>query len=288
MQILNLTNIDRSDIKYDIRKYPDGQQDIVIFPSVLFDSHILIVSRFNSFKDLELIICAVKSLKRIKIDSISLSIPYLLGARSDRQFQEGGNSYLVDVIAPIINSLGLTSVTSYDVHSDVAAACINNFYSKSNLELVKYAMGKIGGDHNIIISPDAGSEKKIYNILNKISFSELVVARKHRDILTGNITSTEVPLARNFSSHYKKYIIIDDICDGGRTFIEIAKALRNNSRVSIDSSIILIVTHGIFSAGFKELSKYFTHIFCTNSVRDIGDLDGNDLIKTNVTQLNIF
>lgn len=132
---------DESEIKFKISQFPDGQQDLTI--TQYNDINIEILSRFNSFKDLELIICATKALRRLGIKTISLYIPYLLGARSDRQFVEGGTSYLVDVIAPIINSLGFETVTVIDVHSDVAAACIKNLKIISNLQLVRFALNNI-------------------------------------------------------------------------------------------------------------------------------------------------
>jgi ribose-phosphate pyrophosphokinase len=52
-------------------------------------------------------------------------------------------------------------------------------------------------------------------------------------------------------------VIVDDICDGGRTFLEIAKTIRSKKRnISIfGDKIYLVVTHGIFSAGFDELKN---------------------------------
>ena len=61
------------------------------------------------------------------------------------------------------------------------------------------------------------------------------------------------------------YVIIDDICDGGRTFVELAKVIKENQS---DAKIYLIVTHGIFSAGFNDLNKFFEKIFTTNSISD--------------------
>lgn len=61
--ILNLVYPELSEIKYEVRKYPDGQQDVII-PSGLHEkffldsTEITIKSRLNSFKDLELILCA--------------------------------------------------------------------------------------------------------------------------------------------------------------------------------------------------------------------------------------
>jgi ribose-phosphate pyrophosphokinase len=41
-----------------------------------------------------------------------------------------------------------------------------------------------------------------------------------------------------------------------------------------------VVTHGIFSAGFEELEKWFTGIYTTDSVKEIE----NELVN----QINVF
>lgn len=167
MKILNLAYPEKSDIRFhdglgNIGKtalFPDGQQQVVINPKCLTgyidtDSEteywkeekvekVQIKSRLNNFQDLELIVCATKSLRNLGVKEIHLYTPYFLGSRSDRQFVEGGNSYLVDVVAPIINSLEFESVTVIDVHSDVAAACIRNLKVIDNVELVKWALSNI-------------------------------------------------------------------------------------------------------------------------------------------------
>ena len=53
--------------------------------------------------------------------------------------------------------------------------------------------------------------------------------------------------------------------------------------------IYLIVTHGVFSKGFEELSKYFEGIYCTNSYGDaLSQRDGDLPYEYLVKQLNIF
>jgi len=104
---------------------------------------------------------------------------------------------------------------------------------------------------------------------------------KVRDIKTGKILRTEIPTLDQHAD--LKYVIIDDICDGGRTFIELAKAIKG-SRPS--AKVYLVVTHGIFSAGFKELSQYFEGIYTTNSYREVADNEYEENTKT--TTFNVF
>lgn len=297
--ILNLVNSEAFDINYQVSHFPDGQQNIRIDSVVYPDTTpITIYSRFNSFRDLELIICATKSLRRKGIKNISLFIPYLLGARSDRQFEHGGNSYLVDVIAPIINAQGFECVQVMDVHSDVAAACINNLVNVDNSALFGFVRrdGIFNEKNSILVSPDAGALKKVYNIADKFDYKDdVIVCSKSRDT-EGKLTKTIVPLNSLEIFNSKSFIIIDDICDGGRTFINIAKEIVNwqdrCSQLRADrGKIYLVVTHGIFSAGFEELDKYFDGIYTTNSIKDLGDsyTDSYGKVKQHkVKQLNIF
>jgi phosphoribosylpyrophosphate synthetase len=108
-KILDLTSEVQSIIKYQISRFPDGQQSITLLNShhfwTLKEEVVQIHSRLNSFADLELIICAKKALDGIGVRQVVLHVPYFLGARSDRKFQDGSIHYLKEVICPIINSL---------------------------------------------------------------------------------------------------------------------------------------------------------------------------------------
>jgi ribose-phosphate pyrophosphokinase len=296
MKTLDLTNPEDSDIKYKISKFPDGQQAITLdLENTIFSSEsqsVVIKSRLNSFLDLELIICANQALIELgivnlafKLKEISLYVPYFLGARSDRKFLKGQSNYLKTVICPIINSQNFSRVTVLDPHSDVLEACLNNFQKTSNVGFASAAIEDIDGKITLI-SPDAGALKKIYDVAEAVDCNDVIVANKLRDLKTGRIIRTEVPgLSSDISfsgeARSKSFVIIDDICDGGRTFIEIAKAIRDSRPKEIfNDKIFLVVTHGIFSAGFEELEKWFTGIYTTNSVKDID----NEL----VTQINVF
>lgn len=319
MKVLNLTNNKTSDIKFEISKFPDGQQQVKILSNIrellprMYLSNfvdIQIKSRLNNFKDLELIICAVKSLKGLEQIGLTFKIhlytPYFLGSRSDRKFEEGSNNYLKDVICPIINSLNFESVTVLDPHSSTLEACLNNFKKVDNLNLINFAFENIGWNYkletktpynkllisktienSILISPDAGANKKIFKVAEQIGYTgDIITCSKSRDE-NGKLSKTEVPYSyRNHGD--KDMIIIDDICDGGATFLNIAKTFKNKG---VKSKIYLIVTHGIFSKGFEELSKYFDGIYCTNSYSNIYLENNEDLIfgdDFNVKQLNVF
>ena len=320
VEVLNLVNPnDILSFKYEISKFPDGQQSLRLIEEGYNTFHsleknpngIMIKSRLNTFQDLEIIICATQALKEVGVNKIKLFIPYCMGARSDRKFMEGGINYVKHVISPIINSQGYEKVIIVDPHSDVLEACINNFFKVDNVKLVEFAFKdyflKKGFEtwwssdfENVrLVSPDAGALKKVFHAAEKIGYKgEVIIASKHRNLETGKIDYTNVPMSVHDAD--KDIFIIDDIGDGFGTFIEIVKAV---NEVRSLSSVVhpdnygknyLIVTHGIFSAGFDFLVQYFDGIYCTNSVKDIEDgtivdtFSAHKTIHSLVKQKNIF
>lgn len=290
MKILDLTNLENSDIKYKVSKFPDGQQAITLdLENTYFDSEtqsVTIKSRLNSFLDLELIVCANQALLELgvkyhsfKLKDIDLYTPFFIGGRSDRKFLNGQSNYLKTVIAPIINLQKFSRVTILDPHSDVLEACVDNFQKISNVNFAQEAINDINSDITLV-SPDAGALKKIYDVATAVDCSDIIVANKLRDLKTGKIIRTDVPNL-DHEPGSKTFVIVDDICDGGRTFVEIAKAIRDvRAKAIYNDKIYLVVTHGIFTAGFEDLEKWFTGVYTTNSVKEIE----NDLVK----QVNVF
>ena len=146
-------------------------------------------------------------------------------------------------------------------------------FGKSNLE--------IRNDY-YIICPDAGARKRIDTIAKEVQTDKVIYFNKKRDLLTGNILGIDSEY-QNFKN--KKCIIIDDICDGGRTFIEIAKYLKSYDA----DEIILYITHGIFSKGLECLKEAgIDKIFTTNSYQEIDDRYLNKGTVPQVLQYDIF
>lgn len=314
MKILNLVYEEASDLKYQVSQFPDGQQQLTIkgLKSLNFNlttdkyedvvvplkelnvtETIQIRARLNNFKDLELIICAKKSLLELGFNNVELYVPYFLGSRSDRKFEEGSNNYLKTVICPIINLMEFSKVITIDPHSDVLEACLNNFKKIDNLAVVDEGLAalKINLKDSVLISPDAGASKKIYSIADRIEYKgDIVTCSKSRDV-DGKLSKLNIPVRPHRYEDNTDFIIIDDIADGAATFINIAKKIKEDFNSSNKPyKLYLIVTHGIFSKGFEELNKYFDGIYCTNSYSDIPDYYDNGMqkFKTGVKQLNVF
>ena len=106
------------------------------------------------------------------------------------------------------------------------------------------------------MAPDAGALKKCYAFAEAVGAREVVSCSKHRDLKTGKILG----LTCEASVGGKDLFVLDDICDGGRTFIEVSRLLRPRA-----NSIDLAVTHGIFSKGTNVVAECFDRVYTTNS-----------------------
>lgn len=193
---------------------------------------------------------------------LSLNIPYLPHARQDR-VANAGEPLSIKVVADLINSQNFDVVYCADPHSDVASALIKNISIRTMTDIVgdlveRFDIPEI--DNTILVAPDAGALKKVRDAAEVFGFKRVVCAEKVRNTETGEITGTRV----NFSDHVgnKNFLILDDICDGGRTFIELAKVLRPLT----DGKINLCVSHGIFSKGADVFVGIIDQVFTDNLI----------------------
>lgn len=204
---------------------------------------------------------------------IEVELPYIPYARQDRVCNPG-ESLSIKVFADLINSQGYDLVRVLDPHSDVSAALIDNCEIVKGYQPLSTALQwkrtAITPANTVLVSPDAGANKKVFEAAQVLRIKDVVRADKTRDTTTLAITGTVV-----YSEHVgdKDFLILDDICDGGRTFVELAKVLRPLT----NGKIFLYVTHGIFSYGFDELRKYIDQIYTANSFVDLKEV--SDFVK---------
>jgi len=261
--ILNLSNnfqpLIGEEFSFEMFTFSGGEPHIKITPTN-YKGRVTITHRINSFNDLGLLLISVDALNRLGYNELELFLPYFPGARQDRVMIKG-EPLTSKVYADLINQLGFKSVAIFDVHSDVTPALIKNCKVLSNHLFIKNVMAELP-NNMAIVSPDAGALKKIYNLAAFLNVNEIVECGKHRDVKTGFLSGFSVPIQDLKGKHC---LIVDDICDGGGTFIGLAEELKKRN----SGKLFLAVSHGIFSKGYTDLLEYFEKIFTTNSIKEI-------------------
>jgi len=251
-----LTN--QEEIKFQSFTFSGGEPHIKINPDFDRNEKVIITHRLNSFNDLGLLCITVDALRRMDVKVIDLFIPYFPAARQDRVMIKG-ESLSVKVYADIINTLQLNKVFVFDAHSEVTSALVNNCEVIPNHTFIQQVLNVIG-ENVKLISPDGGALKKIYKVSEFLGGVDVVECSKSRDVKTGKLSGFKV---YEDDLNGMDCLIVDDICDGGGTFVGLAEELKKKNA----GKLYLAVSHGIFNKGFEVLDC-FDKIFTTNSVKD--------------------
>lgn len=260
--------------RIDISNFPGGECHVQI-AAIEIAEKTSIHAYLNNSNDIMALLLTVDAIRRVNPKTaIYLTIPYFPYARQDRVCNPG-EALGVKVMADIINCLNCEAVTIYDPHSDVTPALINHCKVITLADIISDSTlaHEILNNNMTLVSPDAGAEKKIQKVAQKLSKNEhavsILYASKVRDTLTGHILSTQI----HGELHGDNFIMLDDICDGGKTFIELAKSLKNAGA----KNIYLYVTHGIFSKGLAVFRENFKHIYCCHTFLEEEKRDRNFL-----------
>jgi ribose-phosphate pyrophosphokinase len=178
-----------------------------------------------------------------------LSLPYLPYGRQDKA-PDNTLTFALGSFASLLNHLEFTRVTVLDPHSNIANLLINNFVAE--YPLIELGMFYEDVAAELVCYPDEGAFKKYVELYPY----PWIRGDKIRNQQTGEITGYSLigtPAAENV-------LIVDDICDGGRTFVLLAEELHRWGVTEIS----LFVTHGIFSKGLKPLHDAGIHRICTH------------------------
>lgn len=225
-----LTHLLNPDLK---EKMPEGK-DLVIYAHV--DSS-------DAIMDLLLFTDAFNRLGRGTGHGVKkvCYVPYIPYARQDRVMVPG-EPLSSAVFGTLINLCGFDRIIVDDPHSDVSPSHIKNVSIFEQYELALDILGEGFFEDAVIVAPDAGAIKKVTKLAQKVNHRHIGVGTKHRSLLTNVITDTTYS---GPDVNGKRVIMVDDVGDGLRTFIELGKVLRRNGA----REVVLYITHGIFSYG---------------------------------------
>lgn len=130
----------------------------------------------------------------------------------------------------------------------------------------------------IFIFPDAGAAGR-YAVDVEATPTNVLCLKKSRDAETGKITNEslfrslklaeiECPDLLHAPGLGTHFVIADDLCDGGATFLQLARVFRDyreQADPDVQTNLHLFISHGIFSAGLARVLSSFNTVTCTDS-----------------------
>jgi ribose-phosphate pyrophosphokinase len=265
-------------IAYESFIFKGGEPHLKITESLTEDDAIMITCRAINFEEFGKVLLAADALRRFGIHRMELFIPYFPAARQDRVMVPG-EPLSVKVYADMINMMYFDKVYVFDAHSEVTPALIENCVVIPNHAMVREILKGIKGEY-VLVSPDGGALKKIYKLSFALGGIPVVEASKKRDVKTGKLSSFHV-YEDNLNG--KTCIVVDDICDGGGTFLGLGEQLK----VKGAGELKIIASHGIFSRGVEHLKEMYTGIYSSDSFSTRND-EGLTQVKLERKTLEII
>ncbi|QZQ55205.1 ribose-phosphate pyrophosphokinase [Curtobacterium sp. TC1] len=191
-------------------------------------------------------------------------VPYLPGARQDRGLPFGAKVY-----ADVLNGFHLDQVIAFDPHSPVIVGLVDNLTVVTSEQVVRDAVvgtPELDGEsaYTGIIAPDKGAVPRATAVAEACGLP-LYRAEKHRNPDTGKLDGfTCEPLPDT-----GRFLVVDDICDGGGTFMGLA-----GSTGLPKERLGLWVSHGVFSGRAAQLADHFGELVTTDSYPAQNAIDG--------------
>lgn len=180
-------------------------------------------------------------------------IPYLPAARADKGTPRGA-----DVYANLIPEYKRLVVL--DAHSDYMVDYLRDVRGSDVVNIpITEVLPKNPYEYNGVIAPDEGAAERASSLAAHwgVPFYQ---ASKVRDFETGKLLEFNPPKNLPKSG---RFLLADDICDGGGTFVGLSEA------VDFDSPCVrlhLYVSHGIFSQGVEKVKNHFFRVITTDSL----------------------
>lgn len=270
------TKSDRTNtIRLSIGTYPDNTPVVNLdkaWETVARDGNLFMTVRPESLNEFVAAMFVADSFAERGVRIKSLVIPCIPGARQDRLKSEGDWLFTLKSVAGMINARGFDHVVTLDPHSLATTALIDRLIV-ADLRMPALMVNAglpLGTVYDGIIAPDLGASKRAQDVAKQFNVPT-IQAGKTRDPETNKLSGFK------FYDELKPghYLVSDDLCDAGGTFVGLAQEASKVYGVTMD----LFVTHGLFTQGTSTLFQHYNRIFATDSV-EINDPRVNTLEVT--------
>ena len=245
---------------FDFMTYPTGEPHVNISEAAYcnkdFGNYLgttsAIIWKARDYNDLASMVTAWRALKRRGGVYKKFVVPYFPFGRHDRRRDEWDTDPLqmaLDIVRPMMDEGCLITI---DPHSDVSGVIPHITQTQVVERFLLEHEGLFGETFHTIVIPDAGATKKAYDWTFRFPHAEVIQGFKKRNMQTGELTGFGIENADKPRAHgLGRVLVVDDICDGGGTFLGLAGVLPPND------GITLLTSHGLFPKGTEHLVGTF-------------------------------
>lgn len=250
--MIKLTDGHGKHYSFQLTRFPDGTSqvnNITPEPERLQDMEVLWM--FENEAEL-ITVCQLGHLLGTYAIFPTLNMPFLVYGRQDKLISNN-TTFAKIVMERLVMESGYTRILTYDAHSDNS----DFIQSREPVELIGAAIAH----QDVVCFPDAGAVKRYMHLIG--NHIPAIYCEKVRNQITGEIEGLQLMSDDDITG--KNVLVLDDLCDGGKTFIEVAKILNAQGA----GELTLAISHGIFSKGINIIfDAGYKTVYTTNSLID--------------------
>lgn len=235
-------------------RFPDGTSQVWKLEDLPDDARI--DWRYAGDFEIMQVLQLVDLLKSGRYRKVTLNIHYLPYARQDKRICNE-LTFGMHTFWKVLCEFPIDFCQIFDPHCNFDEADIG--YNPLKVRFISPDIDMLAAQYDSVCFPDAGAAKRYR------TSKPVIVGEKVRDQSTGKITHYSISGDVNADD---RVLVVDDICDGGATFVMLGQSIKS-------LNVGLYVSHGIFSRGqdgVNYLREYYDEIITTDSY---GRLDRN-------------
>ncbi len=235
--------------------FSGGELNVNIPRNYVFHNKIELIANIADSDGIMALAMVRDAISQLSSIEVHLYLGYVPYARQDRVCNPG-EALSIKVLCNMINTMNFDLVTILDPHSDVTPALLDRVRVITPEQILEKTFAV--GVNTVLVAPDAGATKKVEKVAQFFGGMEVIQGFKKRDLKTGALSG----FGYIGDVDGKHLLIVDDICDGGGTFLGLANKLSDGGAKSVS----LYVSHGIFSKGIDILlDGGISYVYTTDS-----------------------
>lgn len=241
--------------------FPDGEKRVRILDKVLGEDVIVVQSASGPTDENYMqLFFITDALKRSGAKSITAIVPYFGYQRQDHMFRIG-EAVSVEVVAKILETIGITRLIAVDLHSIKIEQAFNiPVVHLSALSVFAAKIKEMFSSYPLtLVSPDMGGIRRIKILSKMLSDMPYAVIEKNRNLASGKVSASKIT-----GKIGKRAIIVDDMISSGGTIALAAKILKEKGT----EEVYVFAAHPVFSAKAPEILQEsgVNKVFVTDTI----------------------
>jgi|GEM_PF-198272 len=248
-------------IRIERRLFPDGEACPRLMGSPGND--VILAERMSlplyPNRYLSEVLLTLKSLKSMKVENISMVMPYFVYSRQDRSFRPG-EPFSAKHVLELLHDSGVSRFFTVSSHMERFKPELTAPMAAYNLDgysIIGEHLKGLGLNSPVVMGPDMAVSMAADRVASMLG-AESISIEKKRDLDTGTVEAKS--LDKDFRG--RDAVIVDDIISSGGTMLNAIRVAEN----CYCGRVVVATVHAVQQKGLDMLKKHAWRVVATDTV----------------------